>query len=173
MESRSLVVGLLIQWCIAAALVAADPAALGRLAASGNHIAGALAAGIALYCILAGRGFRLGRIARAAVLPMLGTGLVVSLTAIAEETIWRGFAFGFLADRSGVPVAVVMTTLGFAALHMYGQGWSGVISHVLTGAAFALAVVITGGLIAAMLMHVTYNLAVVAARADSNAGARA
>ncbi|MBE2253571.1 MAG: CPBP family intramembrane metalloprotease [Myxococcus sp.] len=51
--------------------------------------------------------------------------MVVSLgvAAVAEDTLYRGYAFTVLAERSGVAAAVVVTSL-FYALLTPGSGWA-------------------------------------------------
>jgi membrane protease YdiL (CAAX protease family) len=151
------------QCAIAIALLIAAPAALGpHQGTSLKMIVGALLAGVALHAALAGRVKLLGRIHRAAVKPMLIATLVLLLSAIADETIWRGFAFNFLVQRGGTNTALVIATLGFAVMHGYERGWAGLSSHILTGCAFAAALLCSGSVLVAVVMHIGYNLALVA-----------
>jgi membrane protease YdiL (CAAX protease family) len=88
-------------------------------------------------------------------------GLAVTVVAWAEETLWRGVLLGVLAARSAV-FALVLSTAGFAAAHVYGQGWTALRTHALTGVTFGALYVVTGSLAAAIVAHAVYNLFVVA-----------
>jgi membrane protease YdiL (CAAX protease family) len=87
-----------------------------------------------------------------------GLGLLLASVAFAEEVIWRGFVFAALRLSGGPLVAFVGTTVGFAAMHAIAQGWSGLRTHVLTGAAMGLVFWVSGSLASAIALHVTYNL---------------
>jgi membrane protease YdiL (CAAX protease family) len=106
--------------------------------------------------------------APAAVPPSAGTvaapgrypALVAVLIAVAaagyEELVWRALVQGGLTPVLGVPAAVLVASLAFAAVHA-GQGpvavvFSGV-AAVLLGAAFAW----RGDLLAVVLAHAAYN----------------
>lgn len=97
-------------------------------------------------------------------------GLAVTVVAWAEETLWRGVLLGVLSARS-TAFALVLSTAGFAASHVYGQGWPALRTHALTGITFGGLYVATGSLAAAIAAHAVYNLFVVATSAASPKGA--
>ncbi len=78
--------------------------------------------------------------------------------SIAEEILWRGFALETLTTTAGIAVALVATTLGFAASHAATQGWSGIRYHLLTGLVMGLVCVATGSLLSAIATHLSYNM---------------
>jgi hypothetical protein len=85
---------------------------------------------------------------------------VYIVISVAEEIIWRGYAFDTLAPLRGPLVAVIATTVGFALAHGVHQGFVGVRFHVLTGLTFALTLLATRSLAAAAAAHATYNVTV-------------
>jgi membrane protease YdiL (CAAX protease family) len=147
--------------------------ALGRIGSFDISTAAAAGAGVALYAILSGHVVP-PRDLRASMLK----GLVLktaffAITAAAEEIIWRGVAFTYLGRQEGVVAALVITTVAFAAIHVYNQGWGGFVTHLVTGLAFGLALVSSGKLVDAIAMHVSYNIAVTlmgTVRADGTLG---
>ena len=84
------------------------------------------------------------------------------IVGAAEEIIWRGWALQALLPH-GVVLALLLTTVGFAAMHGYAQSFAGVRTHLVTGLCFGLVVMITGSLAAAVVAHSIYNGLVVAA----------
>lgn len=90
------------------------------------------------------------------------------LWAWVEETVWRRLALGGLALQAGWPIALVGSSLAFAATHRFGRP-----SHVATGLAFGSIYLVTGTLLAPIAMHVVYNaLLDRAIRSPSRARAR-
>jgi membrane protease YdiL (CAAX protease family) len=83
----------------------------------------------------------------------------VSLTAgFIEEYVARGFCLGFLTLVTGsVPLAFVITTLGFGLSHLY-QGLTGVMNATLLGAILAVPVIVTGALLPSMLAHAGFDM---------------
>lgn len=120
------------------------------------------AAGVILYLASA----RLALPPRAAfaarLRPLLVKSAVVAVVAWAEETLWRGAVFGFLEPR-GVALAFGLTTVCFAAAHVFGQGWPAFRPQLLTGLTFGALYLLTGSLAAAIVAHAVYNIFVVAA----------
>lgn len=83
--------------------------------------------------------------------------LIVPFQAAAEEFVFRGMLFQAIGSWvRWVPVALVLTTVAFAALHIYD------IWGLLDVAAFGVAAIIltwrTGGLEAAIALHVLNNV---------------
>jgi NhaP-type Na+/H+ or K+/H+ antiporter len=158
MNVRPLLAATVLQSALAAFVVARGTLSFApsALAGAGGALAGAVL-GYGLYRLLAGR-------IRATREPAAGSTLFTLALAyvaisIAEEILWRGWAFDRLAARGAV-TALIVTTAGFAAAHAVHQGFGGVRQHALTGLAFGLVLLIAGSLVAAIAAHVTYNLAV-------------
>jgi len=168
-ERRVVAAGLVVQVVAAALAVAAFPRlALGSLHASVPSLLAGAATGAALYALLA-RVPALAAAGGAAGSPAL-RGLAVTVIAWAEETLWRGVLLGALAPRSA-GFALALSTAGFAASHVYGQGWGALRTHALTGLAFGGLYLATGSLAAAIAAHAVYNLSVVVVGARRARGA--
>jgi len=87
---------------------------------------------------------------------------VVVLAAACEEIVWRFAVFGALRPSVGTPAALLASTVAFAAAHV-GGGTPRIAAHLVTGAAFGGAYIVTNRLAAPIAAHVLYNLLVVAA----------
>ena len=74
-----------------------------------------------------------------------------------EEAIWRGCLFAILATAFGVPVAILVSSLGFGVWHRR-QGMPGMLGNTINGLTFALSYRYLGGLPAAVLTHLAHNL---------------
>jgi membrane protease YdiL (CAAX protease family) len=114
-------------------------------------------AGVATFVLLAGGRFPLAR-PRALGRAMLLRWLALSARAGLEEVAWRGVVFGGLLLLVGRWPALVASSLAFALWHwpaLRGRCFV----HVLTGSTFGVAF-LAGGLAAAVLAHVVYNLLV-------------
>jgi len=70
-----------------------------------------------------------------------------------EEILWRRLVLGGVASHAGWPAGLVTSTIAFAVTHRVGKS-----SHLVTGCAFGAAYLATGRLLAAIVMHATYNL---------------
>jgi membrane protease YdiL (CAAX protease family) len=117
-----------------------------------------MAIGYALYRLLSARDATPPRPASAGAIALLA--LLYAAIALAEETIWRGWAFDALANSRGALVALIATTLGFALVHGIPQGYAGARFHLVTALAFGVTLLATRSLAGAAAAHVTYNLAV-------------
>jgi uncharacterized protein len=84
---------------------------------------------------------------------------LLSVTAgVTEEVLYRGVAIGVVvALGGGVPLAVVVSSVAFGALHMY-QGWVGALRSGLLGLLLALPVIVTGSLVPAIGAHALLDL---------------
>ncbi len=115
------------------------------------------AVGIGLFVLLA-------HAAPAVRLPPRGRRVLVAraayLAAAAayEEILWRGVALAALVPVFGSLGALAVTCAGFAASHHRSHGRRSIV-HLATGGGFGGAF-LCGGLAAAILAHVTYNLLV-------------
>jgi membrane protease YdiL (CAAX protease family) len=81
----------------------------------------------------------------------------LALAATNEELVWRRLVLGE-ALRAGPIAAVVVSTVAFAVAHRTRQA-----AHLVTGAAFGGAYVVTGSLAAPLAAHWTYNTLVAGA----------
>jgi len=127
---------------------------------SPNAAAGGMA-GTALYTLLA-RALPQVRLSVLRV-PAVWT---VLLGAVADEVLWRGWLTTPAVQKAVLPYAVAGSTLGFAFAHLPRQGLRGAAVHLLTGAVFAMVMLVLG-LAAAATAHLSYNLWVVMARAGA------
>jgi membrane protease YdiL (CAAX protease family) len=157
--SRVLLVATVLQSALAAVLVARGAVVFVRapLADAIGVLAG-IAVGIVLYRLLAAREQSAPR--RASTAAIVALALVYTAISIAEEIIWRGWAFDVLAASRGALLALIVTTAGFALVHGIHQGYAGVRFHLVTGLAFGLTLLATSSLAGAAAAHVAYNLAV-------------
>jgi membrane protease YdiL (CAAX protease family) len=148
-SARSLWLRLAAVWAVAAALIAlARPASPSRpLDAAAAAVLGT-AIGAALFCAGSGRRPQLS----------VGAAAVLAVSAGAEEIVWRWFALAELAALAGALPALVASSLAFGAAHPGARA-----QHTITGLAFG-GVYLAGGLPGAWCAHLTYNLAVAAAR---------
>jgi membrane protease YdiL (CAAX protease family) len=75
----------------------------------------------------------------------------------AEELVFRGFLYGLLEDRIGVPLTIAVTALGWAVLHVDYSWWViGIIA--VDGVLLGLARWRTGSVYLPIAMHALYNL---------------
>ena len=128
------------------------PAPTPGLAVGPAAVAGCLA-GIALFGLLARARPRL-RLTAWTRRDTTRTSFFV-LWAGVEEAVWRRCALGGLALQTGWPVALVGSSLAFAATHRFGRA-----NHLATGFAFGSVYLLTGTLLAPIAMHAVYNVLV-------------
>jgi membrane protease YdiL (CAAX protease family) len=83
----------------------------------------------------------------------------VFLAPFMEELVFRGFFFEIFETRMGLKVAIFMTALMFAALHIseYWGAWNHVLMIFVAGLAFSLTRAATGSIVPCVLMHSVYN----------------
>ena len=88
---------------------------------------------------------------------LAGYGILIA--PVIEELFFRGFLFPVLARRSGVPVAVVLTSLAFMLIHVsqLAGAWVPLLILFFVGLAFTLARAWSGSVAVPYLMHVAYN----------------
>jgi hypothetical protein len=159
-NARPLLVATALQSILAATLLARAVtfAPAPAPAAGVLGLLGGAGAGYALYRLLSLRDS--GPPNYASVRAFAGLAVAYVAIAVAEEILWRGWAFGTLESSRGIPTALIVTTIGFALVHGIHQGYAGVRFHVATGLAFGLTFLATNSLAAAAAAHVTYNVAV-------------
>lgn len=80
--------------------------------------------------------------------------LAVVLAPVFEEILFRGIAMPWLACRTGMPAAVVLVSLVFAAMHGY---LFQMIPLFIIATAFSLAYIRTGNLLVPVFMHAVFN----------------
>jgi membrane protease YdiL (CAAX protease family) len=85
--------------------------------------------------------------------------LSVTLAPLMEELFFRGFLYPVLARSLGLPVAVFLTALGFAALHgmQLMFSWGPVLVIFLVGVVLTLVRARTNSVASGMLVHMAYN----------------
>ena len=85
--------------------------------------------------------------------------LSVTLAPLMEELFFRGFLYPVLARRLGLPVAVLVTALGFAALHgaQLMFSWGPVLVIFLVGLVLTMVRAKTNSVAAGVLIHMAYN----------------
>ncbi len=84
---------------------------------------------------------------------------VILFGAAVEEIYFRGWLQPALAREFGMPIAVLLSALAFAALHVMGGARSPttLINLFLGGLLFGLLAARTGGLVGAVAAHFTWN----------------
>ena len=97
------------------------------------------------------------------------TGLLAVIVApLTEEIFYRGFLVGGIAHRWGIPVALVASSVLFAAVHI---DVGSLIPFALIGVIFALVYLRSGNLFSAVLAHFLFNvIAFVATVVDRGVG---
>jgi CAAX protease family protein len=85
--------------------------------------------------------------------------LSVTLAPLMEELFFRGFLYPVLARSLGLPVAVFLTALGFAALHgmQLMFSWGPVLVIFLVGVVLTLVRAKTNSVASGVLIHMAYN----------------
>ena len=93
------------------------------------------------------------------VLPLVLLALLTLVFApVCEETFFRGFVFGGLRGRWGVPLAAAVSGLLFGMAHLGNPGSFYLIPPVAAiGAMFALSLAFTGSLATPIVAHFLYN----------------
>ena len=153
---------------IAGYAVAVDPTGIGRLFAHGDwwpQVLIGLAGAAVLYGVFwageqvlvlvlpalaneVGDLYRVRSETRAGYMP-----LVLAIAAPGEEIFYRGF----LQHRGGVAVALVV----YGAVHLPERKWILVIAALVGGAAWGALLSYTGGLIAPVVSHLAWDLAII------------
>lgn len=85
--------------------------------------------------------------------------LAVSVSAgVTEEVVFRGYLVTRVAELTGSePAAVAVSTAAFVAYHASGRRRVRLAQLSVVGAAFGVAFVLTGSLLAAIIVHVAYD----------------
>lgn len=84
---------------------------------------------------------------------------VVALVAIAEEIALRGAMFGVLLGAGGAPLAIAVTSIVFALMHVTLYGWGALPLDVAVGVLLGGLRLLSGGVTAPAVAHVLADLA--------------
>ena len=89
---------------------------------------------------------------------LAGYGILIA--PLIEELFFRGFLFPVLARRSGVPAAVLLTSLAFMLIHVsqLGGAWAPLLILFFVGLALTVARAWSGSVAVSYLIHMGYNL---------------
>ena len=79
---------------------------------------------------------------------------VMAMAPVAEETFFRGFVFGGLRGRWGLPLAAPASGLLFAVVHFQPQV---IVPFAGIGIVFALAYAYSGSIVPTVLAHLAFN----------------
>ena len=140
-------------------LTTATPPPRPPLEAAVGAPAGILA-GVALFAVLARARPRVRRMTRITA----AAALVLAAAGASEEVVWRAFALARIAASTGPVVAVALTTVAFAAVHLPALRTRGAAAQLVTGAALGTIFVATGSLVACGVAHAAYNVLAVFGR---------
>ena len=93
--------------------------------------------------------------------------LMIITAGFGEETFFRGYLFERIGKLIGHSpgakvVTVLVTSIAFASLHYFDQGWAGAQQATITGLVFGTIFAFTGRLWTLMCAHAAYDLAAVA-----------
>jgi len=90
---------------------------------------------------------------------MSGLALLMALAALTEELLFRGYAFQVLVEGTGVPVALTLSSVLFAAVHLNNPEVTtvGLLNVALAGVLMALAYLRTRSLWVAFGLHWAWN----------------
>ena len=85
--------------------------------------------------------------------------LSITLAPLMEELFFRGFLYPVLARHLGLPSAVFLTALGFAAMHgaQLMFSWGPVLVIFLVGFVLTMVRAKTGSVAAGVIIHMAYN----------------
>lgn len=91
--------------------------------------------------------------------PLLLWTPLVALVAVAEEIALRGVLFGALLEAAGAPMAVAVTSIVFALMHVPLYGWGAVPLDLVVGLLLGGLRLLSGGVTAPAVAHVLADLA--------------
>jgi uncharacterized protein len=85
--------------------------------------------------------------------------LSITLAPLMEELFFRGFLYPVLARRLGLPLAVLLTAVGFALLHLaqLGSAWGPVLVIFIVGLVLTIVRAKTNSVAAGVLIHMAYT----------------
>ena len=88
---------------------------------------------------------------------VLELAIISIIAGFSEEAFFRGAVQGILADRVGVPAALALASLLFAALHLITWTYALIVAFI--GAYLGLLLIWTGNLLTPMVAHAVYDFA--------------
>lgn len=91
--------------------------------------------------------------------PLLVWTPAVAAVAVAEEMALRGALFGALLDAGGAPLAIALTSIVFALMHVPLYGWGALPLDLAAGVLLGGLRVLSGGVTAPAVAHVLADLA--------------
>jgi membrane protease YdiL (CAAX protease family) len=91
--------------------------------------------------------------------PLLVWTPLVALVAVAEEIALRGALFGTLLEAGGAPLAIAMTSIVFALMHVPLYGWGALPLDLAAGVLLGGVRLLSGGVTAPAVAHVLADLA--------------
>ena len=83
--------------------------------------------------------------------------VVLIIAPVAEEIFFRGIIYGFFR-RYGAVAAILLSTMVFAAFHLFGAGIP--VTQIIGGLLFALSYEMEKNLLVPMVIHISGNLAI-------------
>jgi membrane protease YdiL (CAAX protease family) len=91
----------------------------------------------------------------------------IVVAGFGEETVFRGYLFERLGKLIGHSpgakiVTVLLTSIAFASLHYFDQGWAGAQQATITGLVFGTIFAFTGRIWTLMCAHAAFDLTAVA-----------
>jgi len=140
---------------VAAALLAVVRSAVQPRLPAATGIGLGAGLGLTLFCVVERRLPPLPRPRGRPLRVWGGKHLALGIWAGVEEAAWRHGALGVLAGPLGGPVALALSSAGFAAAHRPPSRY-----HVLTGGLFGAVYLASGRFAAAWAAHAGYNAAV-------------
>jgi len=83
----------------------------------------------------------------------------IFIAPVVEEVVFRGLLFAVVERTMGLPIAVVITALLFAGLHVpeYWHAWNHLLMILVVGFVFSTARGISGKLTPSTVLHIGYN----------------
>ncbi len=83
----------------------------------------------------------------------------ISFAPVEEELVFRGLFFAILERAAGLRLAVVVTAVLFAGLHVpeYWHAWNHLFMILVVGMVFSLARGTTGSIAPSIMLHIGYN----------------
>lgn len=91
--------------------------------------------------------------------PLLVWTPLVALVAVTEEIALRGVLFGALLDAGGAPLAIAVSSIVFALMHVPLYGWGALPLDLAAGVLLGGLRLLSGGVTAPAVAHVLADLA--------------
>ena len=87
----------------------------------------------------------------------------VFIAPVVEELVFRGLLFAVVERTMGLPIAVVITALLFAGLHVpeYWHAWNHLLMILAVGLVFSMARGVSESLMPSIVLHIGYNFLII------------